>query len=156
MYNPTEPVVGPDAGLHGGEPVTIRKFAEARQSQEIISAMELIEVSFQIKQIRKIIIKHFTHFDIHYIKSWILQESDNKIIGNGKSNKKGSKSKSSEKSLDAKSLEEKQAVTLVGPGADGLELVGPPADGLEWQKGRREERIDLPPPLAPPYHHHRC
>ena len=55
VYNPTEPVVGPNAGLHGGEPVTIRKFAEARQSQEIISAMELIEVSFQTKQIRQIV-----------------------------------------------------------------------------------------------------
>ena len=56
MYNPTEPVVGHDAGLNnGGEPGTIRKFAEARQSQEIISAMELIEVSFQTKQIRQIV-----------------------------------------------------------------------------------------------------
>jgi len=114
VYNPTEPDVGPDAGLGGGEIVTIRKFAEAKQSQEIISAMELIE------------------------------ESDHKIIGNGKSNKKGSKSKSSEKAWDAKIVDKKPAEALIGPPA-----------GLDWQKGRREESIQLPPPLAPPYHHHR-
>ena len=67
----------------------------------------------------------------------LFQDSDRKIIGNGKSNKKGSKSKSSEKaSSDAKILDQKPAV------------------GLDWE-GRKEESIHLPPPLAPPYHHHR-
>ena len=77
----------------------------------------------------------------------LLQESDHKIIGNGKSNKKGGKSKSS----DAKILDQKPTLAIVGR-PDDLEWQG--QVDLEWQ-GKREESIQLPPPLAPPYHHHR-
>ena len=49
VYNPTEPIVGTDPGLGTGNGVTVRKFAQAKQSQEIISAMELIEVTFQTR-----------------------------------------------------------------------------------------------------------
>ena len=75
----------------------------------------------------------------------MLQESDpdRKIIGNGKSNKKGGKTKSSEKSAEAQILDKKPTLAIVGR-----------PDDLEWQ-GKREESIQLPPPLAPPYHHHR-
>ena len=50
MYNPSDPIIEPNPGVggeeDGEEKVTLRKFAQAKQSQEIISAMELIEVTF--------------------------------------------------------------------------------------------------------------
>ena len=74
----------------------------------------------------------------------LLQESDpdRKIIGNGKSSKKVGKPKA-KKTSDTEISEQK-------PLGDGLGS----GNNQEWV-GRREDIIDVPPPLAPPYHHHR-
>ena len=125
VYHPSAPSVP------ARPPVEARKFVQAKQSREILSAFHLVEVSRGALGPRGL--------RLGVLKPSCLQEldSDIKIIGEPKQEKKKTnKQKSAETQTETSDEKEKN---LPRP---------------EWL-GKKNTSIKLPDALLPPYHHHR-